>query len=103
MGGSERLARHHGAGKLDARARVDALLDPGSFTELGTLVGEVPSDGIIAGSGRIDGRTVMVGAEDFTTVAGTIGSGSNAKRYRIAELALRDHVPLVLLLDRGRY
>jgi acetyl-CoA carboxylase carboxyltransferase component len=103
MGGSERLARHHGAGKLDARARVDALLDPGSFTELGTLVGEVPSDGIIAGSGRIDGRPVMVGAEDFTTVAGTIGSGSNAKRYRIAELALRDHVPLIMLLEGAGY
>jgi acetyl-CoA carboxylase carboxyltransferase component len=103
MGGSERLARHHGAGKLDARARVDALLDPGSFTELGTLVGEVPSDGIIAGSGRLDGRTVMVGAEDFTTVAGTIGSGSNAKRYRIAELALRDHIPLIMLLEGAGY
>ena len=67
MGGPERLARHHGQGKLDARARVEALLDPGSFAEIGTLVGEVPSDGIVAGAGRIDGRPVMVGAEDFTT------------------------------------
>ncbi len=67
--------------------RVADLLDPGSFRELGTLVGgEVPADGIVAGSGLVDGRPVMVGAEDFTTLAGTIGSGSNAKRYRLAEL-----------------
>lgn len=100
MGGEERLARHRAAGKLDARTRVERLLDPGSFRELGTLVGaEVPADGIIAGSGRIDGRPVMVGAEDFTTLAGTIGPGSNAKRYRIAELALRTKAPLVMLLE----
>ncbi len=103
MGGPDRLGRHRGAGKLDARARVDALVDPGSFTEIGTLVGEVPADGIVAGAGRIDGRPVMLGAEDFTTVAGTIGSGSNAKRYRIAELALRDRVPLIMLLEGAGY
>jgi acetyl-CoA carboxylase carboxyltransferase component len=103
MGGPERLARHHGQGKLDARTRVEALLDPGSFAEIGTLVGEVPSDGIVAGAGRIDGRPVMVGAEDFTTVAGTIGSGSNAKRYRIAELALRDRIPLIMMLEGAGY
>ena len=103
MGGPDRLGRHRGAGKLDARARVDALVDPGSFTEIGTLVGDVPADGIVAGAGRIDGRPVMLGAEDFTTVAGTIGSGSNAKRYRIAELALRDRVPLIMLLEGAGY
>jgi acetyl-CoA carboxylase carboxyltransferase component len=100
MGGPERLAKHHGQGKLDARARVEQLLDVGSFREMGTLVGgDVPADGIVAGSGRIDGRPVMVGAEDFTTLAGTIGTGSNAKRYRLAELALRTRVPLVMLLE----
>lgn len=100
MGGEERLARHRGAGKLDARARVETLLDPGTFRELGTLVGgEVPADGIVAGSGLIDGRPVMVGAEDFTTLAGTIGGGSNSKRHRIAELALRQRIPLVMLLE----
>jgi acetyl-CoA carboxylase carboxyltransferase component len=80
--------------------RVELLLDPGTFREIGTLVGgEVPSDGIVAGSGLIDARPVMVGAEDFTTLAGTIGPGSNAKRYRLAELALRAKVPLVMLLE----
>ncbi|MDQ1520613.1 MAG: hypothetical protein QOI55_1686, partial [Actinomycetota bacterium] len=99
MGGDERLARHRQAGKLDVRARVECLVDAGSFVELGTLVGEVPADGFVAGTAAIDGRAVMVGAEDFTVLAGTIGSGSNAKRYRIAELALRERVPLVMLLE----
>jgi acetyl-CoA carboxylase carboxyltransferase component len=83
---------------------VDRLLDPGSFREIGTLVGgPVPADGIVAGSGLIEGRPVMVGAEDFTTLAGTIGPGSNAKRYRLAELALRTRVPLVMLLEGAGY
>jgi acetyl-CoA carboxylase carboxyltransferase component len=100
MGGPERLAKHRDKGKLDARARVDRLLDPGTFRELGTLVGgEVASDAIVVGSGCINGSPVMVGAEDFTTMAGTIAPGSNSKRYRIAELALRDKIPLVMLLE----
>jgi methylmalonyl-CoA decarboxylase subunit alpha len=100
MGGTERLAKHHGKGKLDARARLEHLLDKGTFREFGTLVGgEIAADGIVAGSGLIDGSPVMVGAEDFTTLAGSIGPGGNAKRYRLAELALRDRIPLVMLLE----
>jgi acetyl-CoA carboxylase carboxyltransferase component len=100
MGGEDRLAKHRAAGKLDARARIDTLLDPGSFREFGTLVGgEVPADAFVAGGGTIAGRHVMVGAEDFTTLAGTIAHGSNSKRYRLAELALRTKVPLVMLLE----
>jgi acetyl-CoA carboxylase carboxyltransferase component len=100
MGGDQRLAKHHGKGKLDARARIAHLLDKGSFREFGTLVGgDIAADGIVAGSGLIDGRPVMVGAEDFTTLAGSIGPGGNAKRYRLAELALRDRVPMVMLLE----
>jgi acetyl-CoA carboxylase carboxyltransferase component len=101
MGGEERLAKHRAAGKLDARARIAHLLDPGSFQEFGTLVGgaDHPADAIVTGSGRIDGRPVMVAAEDFTVKAGTISQSSNSKRYRVAELALNDRVPLVMMLD----
>ncbi|HMK63151.1 MAG TPA: carboxyl transferase domain-containing protein [Acidimicrobiales bacterium] len=100
LGGPERLARQHAAGKLDARARIDLLVDTGSFSEIGTLAGgDVAADAVVAGSGTIDGRPVMVGAEDFTTLGGSIGPASNAKRYRIAELALRNHIPLVMLLE----
>ncbi|PJE11063.1 carboxyl transferase domain-containing protein [Mycobacterium sp.] len=100
MGGPERLDKHRGKGKLDARARVERLLDPGTFREIGTLVGgDVAADAIVTGSGLVHGKPVLVGAEDFTTLAGTIGPGGNSKRYRIAELAVRDRVPLVMLLD----
>lgn len=99
MGGSEKLARRRDVGGLDARARIAHLLDPGSFVEIGTLVGSVPADGLVAGSGTIDGRHVMVGAEDFTVLGGSIGAGSSAKRFRISELAELDRIPLVMLLE----
>ena len=101
MGGEERLTKHRAAGKLDVRARIDHLLDPGSFQELGTLVGgdDAPADAIVMGSGRIDGRPVMVAAEDFTVKAGTISQSANSKRYRVAELAVADRVPLIMMLE----
>src|ERR1700761_5153795 len=100
MGGAERLAKHRDKGKLDARARIEYLLDPDTFRELGTLVGgEIAADGIIVGSGLINGAPVMLGAEDFTTMAGSIGPGGNSKRFRIPELALRNKIPLVMLLE----
>ena len=101
MGGDERLAKHHGQGKLDARARIDPLLDAGSFRELGTLAGDAdtPADAVVIGAGQVEGRPVIVAAEDFTVKAGTIGRASNSKRHRVAELALQDRVPLVMMLD----
>lgn len=100
MGGVERVAKHHAKGKLDVRARIDRLLDTGTFCEIGTLAGgEIAADGIVTGSGLINGSPVMVGAEDFTTLAGSIGPSGNAKRYRIAELALREKIPLVMVLE----
>ncbi|MEU4312343.1 carboxyl transferase domain-containing protein [Nocardia sp. NPDC024068] len=100
MGGSERVAKHRAKGKLTARERITHLVDPGSFQEFGMLVGgEVAADAVVTGSALIDGAPVMVGAEDFTSVAGTIAPGSNAKRYRLAELAVRNKVPLVMLLE----
>ena len=105
MGGEERLAKHRGAGKLDVRARIAHLLDPGSFQELGLLAGgrDLPADAIVMGSGRIDGRPVMVAAEDFTVKAGTISQAANAKRYRVAEIAVADRVPLVMILEGAGY
>ena len=103
MGGDERLSRHRAAGKLDVRRRIESLLDRGSFREVGTLVGEVPADAFVAGWGLVEGRPVMVGGEDFTVLAGTSGAGSNAKRYRVAELAARDRIPLVMLLEGAGY
>jgi acetyl-CoA carboxylase carboxyltransferase component len=105
MGGEERLHKHRDKGKLDARARIAYLLDEGSFQELGTLVGgsEAPADALVMGSGRVDGRPVMVAAEDFTVMAGTISAAANAKRHRVAEIAVRDRVPLVMMLEGAGY
>jgi methylmalonyl-CoA decarboxylase subunit alpha len=107
MGGSDRLDQHRRGDRLDARARVDRLLDPDTFVELGALVGSVhrgvvppvPADGLIAGHGLIAGRPVLVDAEDFTVMGGSIGLGTTAKRQRLAELAAQERVPLVMLLE----
>lgn len=107
MGGPEKLERQHLGGRLDARARVDALVDPGTFVELGTLVGSVhrgvtppaPADGLVAGHGLIEGRPVLVAAEDFTVMGGSIGHGTTAKRQRLADLARQERVPLVMMLE----
>lgn len=107
MGGAERLERQRAGGRLDARARVAQLLDPGTFVELGALVGSVhrgvvdpvPADGLVAGHGLIDGRPVLVGAEDFTVMGGSIGHGTTSKRQRLAELAGQERLPLVMLLE----
>lgn len=102
MGGAERVERLMAArGKLDARARLDALFDPGTFVELGTLVGgpDLPGDALVAGFGDVDGRVVLAAAEDFTVQGGSIGRDSAAKRYRVVQLAAQERVPLVFLLD----
>jgi acetyl-CoA carboxylase carboxyltransferase component len=107
MGTPERLAERRAAGRLDARARLDVLFDAGTFVELGTLVGSVhrgvippvPADGLVAGHGLVAGRPVLAGAEDFTVMGGSIGHGTAAKRQRLAELAGRERVPLVILLE----
>ncbi len=102
MGGAERVDRlMTQRGKLDARARLQLLFDPGSFVELGSLVGgpDAPGDGLVAGFGEVDGRVALAAAEDFTVLGGSIGAASGAKRYRVVELAGQERVPLVLLLD----
>ena len=99
MGGAEKLARRRAEARLDARGRIHGLLDAGSFTEIGTLAGPVPADALVAGVGSIDGRPVAVGAEDFTTMGGSIGPAATRKRWRIADIARRERIPLIMLLE----
>ena len=66
MGGETRLVRQRERGRLNARERIAALFDPGSFSEIGQLVGAnedppVASDALVAGSGRIQGRPALAG------------------------------------------
>jgi methylmalonyl-CoA decarboxylase subunit alpha len=104
MGGEARLARQAERGRLHARERIATLFDPGSFSEIGQLVGTaedppVPADALVAGSGLIDGRPALAAAEDVTVLGGSIGSGAADKRYRLCQLALQERVPLVMMLE----
>ena len=105
MGGAEKLARRRAEGHLNARERLDALLDSGSFVESGTFAAGIraevrdrtPADGKIAGFGRIEGRPVGVVSNDFT-VLGASSSAINGKKIRhVKELATRRGYPLVFL------
>jgi acetyl-CoA carboxylase carboxyltransferase component len=107
MGGPEKIERQHALGKLTARERVEGLFDPGTFVELGALVGTspragidtIPADGFLAGMGRVDGRPVLAGCEDFTVLGGSIGSAATDKRVRMCQLAEHERIPLVFMLD----
>jgi acetyl-CoA carboxylase carboxyltransferase component len=107
MGGPERVERQHEKGKLTARERVERLFDPGTFVELGALVGTspragvdtIPADGFVAGMGRVDGRAVLAGCEDFTVLGGSIGAAATDKRVRMCQLARQERIPLVFMLD----
>src|SRR4051794_26976076 len=109
-GGDEKIAKQHDAGKLTARERIDLLVEPGTFTELGIHAGihhsvrglegkEAPADGVITGYGRVDGRMVAVAAYDFTVMAGSMGMTGGTKVARLRELALSKRMPFVWLLD----
>jgi acetyl-CoA carboxylase carboxyltransferase component len=107
MGGEKRVARQKERGKMTARERLDYLLDPGSFLEYGmhaTQMGTpkrdlVPADGVVIGMGEISGRAVAVISYDFTVKGGSIGRVGDAKCRRLRDLALKQRVPVVWLID----
>ncbi len=101
MGGEEKLARRRTPGRVDARARIAALCDPGSFVEIGVLAGdaESPADAFVAGLGLVEGRPVYVGSEDVTVAGGSIGTAGATKRARLLHLALQERAPVVLVLE----
>src|ERR1700750_1699427 len=109
-GGPERIAKQPEAGRLTARERIDLLVEPGTFTELGLHAGihhsvrgledrDAPADGVITGYGKVDGRMVAVCAYDFTVMAGSMGTTGEIKVSRLRELALTKRIPFVWLLD----
>jgi len=110
MGGAELVGRQRAAGKWPVRERIDTLLDPGSFVEYGSLAdsmdpqlqaerGYLAADGMVAGIGQIDGRRVAVMAYDFTVMAGSMGGVGEHKTARMRELAQRQRIPMIWLLD----
>jgi len=105
-GGAERVARMHKQGKLSPRERVQGLLDPGApWLELGLLVahdqydGQAPGAGVITGVGVAEGREVVVVANDATVKAGSWWPETIRKILRAQEVAMRQRVPIVYLVD----
>ena len=109
-GGEEKIAAQHAADKLTARERIDLLIDPGTFVELGihgrphfsqrAMDGrDAPADGVITGYGKVNGRLTAVAAYDFTVMAGSMGMTGELKVTRLRELALTKRIPFVWLLD----
>jgi acetyl-CoA carboxylase carboxyltransferase component len=106
MGGPEKIAKHHARDKLTARERMALLFDDGAFVEIGlhgTEMGpgaqHVPADAVVCGWGKIDGRNVAAAAYDFTVKGGSIGFTGETKVTRMRELALRNRMPMVWLVD----
>src|SRR5207244_6683875 len=104
------LERQNADRNLTVRELIALLFDPGSFTEFSLLAHHqsaapsmqgkhTPADGCVCGIGRVDGRRVAVIAYDFTVMAGSIGMVGEVKATRVRELALRERIPIVWLVD----
>jgi acetyl-CoA carboxylase carboxyltransferase component len=105
-GGPDKIDRQHQQGKLTARERIDLLLDKGSYSqEIGLLVaydqydGGAPGAGVVTVVGRVEGREVVVVANDATVKAGSWWPETIKKILRAQEIAMRLRVPIIYLVD----
>src|SRR5216110_3015610 len=111
-GGAERIKVQHEKGKMTARERLDALLDPSTFVELDRFVThrsvdfgladeKYLGDGVVTGYGRIDGRLVYVFAQDFTVFGGSLSEAHAEKICKVMDCALQNGAPIIGLNDSG--
>ena len=101
-GGKEKIKKHHAKGKLTARERITAILDPGSLHELCLLAGHkvgAPGDGVIAGFGTIDKRPLCIFSQDATVLGGSVGFLHGKKIYDTIKRAMEMRVPCIGLWD----
>jgi propionyl-CoA carboxylase beta chain len=110
-GSEEAVARQHSRGKMTARERIEALVDPGSFSELDMLSRSRAqglaeerrpyTDGVVTGFATVEGRRICLFSQDFTVVGGTLGEASGEKIGKVIDLATSLGVPLVGINDGG--
>ncbi|MFM2271789.1 MAG: hypothetical protein RL702_854 [Pseudomonadota bacterium] len=110
MGGPEKVARQHARGKLDARARIKGLVDPGSFREIGKIAGKgsygpdgelldlAPSN-LVFGRANIEGRPVVASADDFTVRGGAADAAIHRKFVACEQMAHTLKLPLIRMID----
>ena len=112
QGGPEGISRQHNQGRQTVRERIDALLDPGTFHELGQMAGSAFLDeqgevesftpaNYVLGLGHVNGRRIAVGGEDFTVRGGSPNASGLRKSVFIEHLAIQYRVPLVRFLEGG--
>ena len=111
-GGQKRIDDQHKKGKLTARERIDLLVDPGSFEEIGMLVEHrgrdfgidkevYPGDGVVTGYGTVNGRIIYFFSQDFTVFGGSLSETHAEKICKIMDLALKNGAPVIGLNDSG--
>ncbi len=109
MGGADNIKRQHDGGKLTVRERIERLLDAGTFHEYGALAGSPKYEGetlasitpanFVGGTGRINGRRVVVGGDDFTVRGGAADANIGNKRSYAELIAHELHIPIIRLVD----
>ncbi len=110
MGGPEKVKRQHDGGKLTVRERIDKLLDAGSFHEIGAIAGKAVYDdagtlgefmaaNFVFGRGRIEGRAMVVGGDDFTVRGGAADAAISQKQIMAEQMAHELRLPIVRLVD----
>jgi len=111
-GGQKRIDAQHAKGKLTARERLDVLLDEGSFEEVDAYVEhdcvdfgmesqKIPGDGVVTGSGTINGRLVFVFSQDFTVFGGSLSKRHAEKICKVMDMAMKVGAPVIGLNDSG--
>jgi len=111
-GGKARIEAQHKKNKLTARERLDLLLDEGSFREIDAFVThrisdfgladkKILGDGVVTGSGTIEGRPVFVFSQDFTVFGGSLSEAHANKICKIMDLAMKVGAPVIGLNDSG--
>ncbi len=111
-GGSERIERQHKQGKMTARERIEAIMDPSSFVETDAFLthqcnnfgmerNKVPGDGVVTGYGTIEGKQVYIFAQDFTVFGGSVGKMHATKICKVMDMALKNGCPIIGVFDSG--